>query len=439
LDWGAWLKLAAAFFLVFANGFFVAAEFALVKVRSTRLEELSRRGSRRAKTALYLSKHLDDSLGTSQLGITLASLALGWIGEPAFASILATPLQAIGIEGGEHGVATVLSFALITVLHIILGELAPKSLAIQRAEQTTLALAVPMRAFQFLSYPLLWVMNRTAAQVLRLFGLGEASEHEGALNPEELKMVVANSHRSGLVPERMKTILDRTFAFNERTAREIMVPRADTVFLSTDLTLEENQAKIIESGFTRFPVCEAGDPDKILGVIHVKDALLAGRKQATELRTLARPAFFVPAFQTADDLLQTFRRKKLHLAVVVDEYGGTLGIVTLEDVLEVLVGEIMDEHDDTEAAAWLKLPDGGLSVDAGVPASEAAERLGLSLGDDAPATLGGLVIAELGRVPTQGDKVTLGGREIEVTEMKKLRVTRVRVSAMPSAEPSDSH
>lgn len=427
MDLIAFLALSFAFLLVLANGFFVAAEFAMVKVRATRLEELSEKGNRRARVARHMVRHLDDYLGATQLGITLASLGLGWVGEPAFARLLEGPLRSIGLGGYEHTVAVGVAFTFISFLHIILGELVPKSIAIQRAESTTLAVSYLMRLFHFIFYPFLWLLNKLSNLVLRLFGLRVGGEHESALGPEELKLVVATSHQLGLLPERLKTILERTFALGQRTAREIMVPRADVVFLSTDLSFEENLARAEESEFSRYPLCENGDPDRIVGVVYTRDALFAARQKKRDIRALAKPILFVPSLQTADNLLQTFRRRKIHIAIVVDEYGGTLGVVTLEDVLEVLVGEIEDEY-DTETPLWQKIHDGGFSVDAGVPAAEAAERLGFPLPEESPATLGGLLISALGRVPEEGDQVTLGNRVFEVTEMKKLRITRVRVS-----------
>jgi CBS domain containing-hemolysin-like protein len=443
LDWGAWFKFALALFFVVTNGFFVAAEFAFVKVRTTRLEELASRGSKRATLALEMTKHLYDYLNAAQLGITLASLALGWFGEPAFAVLVSYPLQFLNIDNPAliHGIASVFSFALITILHILFGEFVPKFLGLQKTEETVLWVAAPLRFFYILLFPIMWVLNKTAARLLPVFGLSlNANDHGAALGPEELKMVVASSHQSGLLNERTKAILERTFALNERTAREIMVPRADTTFLSTDLTFAQNLARIAESGFTRFPLCDAGDPDRIIGLVHSRDALLAVRKNEDKIKAVSRPPIFVPATQTADSLLQLFRRKKLHIAIVVDEYGGTLGIVTLEDVLEILVGEIQDEF-DTEIAPWQKISDDIFSVDAGVPAREAAERLHATLVDDPPATLGGIVMDALGRVAEVGDKVEIGDYLVEVTEVKKLRIIRVkamRLSNNPVQLPKKS-
>lgn len=438
MDWAAWFQFALALFFVLANGFFVAAEFAFVKVRVTRLEELASRGGRRAELALRMSRDLYSYLNAAQLGITLSSLALGWVGEHAFASLINGPLHYLGVhdENLLHTISITLSFAMITSLHILFGEFVPKFLGIQRTEGVVLVVAFPLRLFYILFFPIMWLLNKVASRLLPLFGLKiTADEHDSALGPEELKMVVASSHQSGLLPERTKAILERTFALNERTAKEIMVPRADTVFLSTGLSFDENLAKITESGFTRFPLCEGNNPDRIIGIVHSREALSATRRKEENIRSLARPAIFVPATQTADSLLQLFRRKKLHMAVVVDEYGGTLGVVTLEDAIEVLVGEIEDEF-DAEAAPWQKMPDGSLSVDAGIPATEAAERLAIPLEDNPPASLGGLVINALGRVPEVGDKVVLGSYFFEVTEMKKLRVIRIKVTPKPQSSPT---
>jgi CBS domain containing-hemolysin-like protein len=248
-------------------------------------------------------------------------------------------------------------------------------------------------------------------------------------------MVVASSHHRGLLTERTKAILERTFALSERSAKEIMVPRADTTFLSTAMSFTQNVERIAEMGFTRFPLCEAGDPDRIVGIVHSREALLAVRRKEDNLKAIARPPIFVPATQTADSLLQLFRKKKLHMAIVVDEYGGTLGIVTLEDVLEVLVGEIEDEF-DTEMPPWQKISDTVFSIDAGVPATDASERLHVELGEGHPATLGGLVMDVLGRVAEIGDQVELGNYQIEVTEVNKLRITRVKATKLPPKDPT---
>jgi CBS domain containing-hemolysin-like protein len=437
LDLGAWFRFALALFFVLANGFFVAAEFAFVKVRATRLEELASRGSRRATLALAMMKDLYSYLNAAQLGITLSSLALGWFGEPAFAKLVEYPLHFIEIDNPAitHGIASALAFATITILHILFGEFVPKFLGIQKTESTVLWVALPLRFFYIFLFPIMWVLNKTASKLLPLFGLSLiADDHEHALGPEELKMVVASSHHRGLLTERTKAILERTFALNERSAKEIMVPRADTTFLSTNVDFAKNLERIAESGFTRFPLCEDGDPDRIVGIVHSREALLAARRNEEKIQSIARPPIFVPATQTADSLLQLFRRKKLHIAIVVDEYGGTLGIVTLEDVLEVLVGEIQDEF-DTEIPPWQKLPDGAFSIDAGVPATDASERLHVELGEGHPATLGGLVMDVLGRVAEVGDKVELGNYQIEVTEVNKLRIIRVKATPLAPKDP----
>lgn len=426
------LEVFLALLLVAANAFFVAAEFAFVKVRATKLEELSAKGSQNAHIALGMVKDLDAALSATQLGITLASLGLGWIGEPAFAELLHDPLEALGLSGAgyKHGAAAILAFVLITFLHIILGELVPKSLAIQKTTRVVLWLAIPLRIFYFISYPALWLLNHTASLILRSFGLRSVAEHETLLGPEELKLVVAASQEYGLLNRHQGVIMTSTLTIGDRSVKEIMTPWRDVTFLSTHLSFEENLSTAVESSLTHFLLCEKGYADRILGMIHIRDLLLANQSGHTNIVMLARPVFFISESQTIGRLLQEFHRKKIPLGVVSDDHGSTLGIVTVEETVEMLVGDSQEER-EPQGPLWRKLPDGDLLVDGKVSSSELTRRFGI----DHPrikesATVAGFLVTMLGRVPEVGDAIELGDYRFEVAEMKRPWITMVRVSLL---------
>jgi CBS domain containing-hemolysin-like protein len=425
------LYLLAAFGLVLLNAFFVAAEFALVKVRATRLETLARKGNLLAASARRAVERLDAYLSATQLGITLASLGLGWIGEPAFAAVLAWPLALVGIgsEAAVRSVSVAAAFATITFLHIILGELAPKSLAIQRTEATVLAVALPLRVFYVLFYPALVVLNASSNAVLRLLRIEPAGSETLAHSEEELRLILAESAKAGAVSGSKRRLLENVFAYTRRTAQEIMIPRAEIAYLSLARSWEENLAVIRATEHTRYPLCTLS-LDHVVGMVHVKELFYFRDeiRSSDDLLRHKREILFVPETITLDELQRQFQQKRLHMAVVVDEYGGTTGLVTFEDVLEELVGEIQDEFDreqpKIERTAEGEILDGLLLV------SDVNGRLGLDLGTVEAKTLGGYITAELGRIARVGDRVPAGpGREFRVIEMKGRRVSKVLLTA----------
>jgi CBS domain containing-hemolysin-like protein len=423
----SWLLLLA-FLLVLANGFFVAAEFAIVKVRSTQLTELADEGSARAKMARRLIKHLDAYLSATQLGITLASLALGWVGEPAFEHILKPYFESIGglSEVAARSVSATFAFVVISVLHIVLGELAPKSVAIQKPVGTSLWIAYPLHWFYVITYPAIVVLNGVSRAVLRIFGIHPASEHETAHSPEELRLILRSSEKAGILSEENREIIEGVFQFSKRTARQIMVPRTDVVVLSVTRTIEENLETIRTTRHTRYPLCE-GSLDHTIGLIHVKDLLLAQlRGPGRSLLELKREILFVPENSTVESLLSQFIEHKTHMAVILDEYGGASGIVSLENITEELFGQIQDEF-DRERPEIEPLGNGRYRVRGDYLIEDLADRLKVEVGEPEEETVGGYVAARLGREVTPGDKVELGDLAISVLEAERFRVRWVMV------------
>ncbi|HYO14242.1 MAG TPA: hemolysin family protein [Thermoanaerobaculia bacterium] len=431
-----WWALVFGFLLVLLNGFFVAAEFALVKVRPTQIEPHVVAGQRRARVAQHMVHHLDAYLSATQLGITLASLALGWIGEPAFAWVIEPVVRPFTEDNPEllHSIALTVSFATITILHIVLGELAPKSLAIRKAEGTTLLIALPLYVFFKVSYPVIWVLNHAANALLRVFGIAPVSESELAHDEEELRLLLGSAHSSQL-PLQKRELLDNIFELSHRMARQIMLPRQDVIYLSTAQPLAENLRIARRSGHTRFPLCE-GDLDHVVGVVHIKD-IFRRERPILSLQEVARPIAFVPETLELDRLLKRMRTERFQMAAVIDEYGGVSGVVTLEDVLEEIVGPIEDEF-DTEKPEILEKGPGVWEISGGMLVEDLEEILGTEFSERDEDTIGGVVLSELGRNPAVGDRVDLGPVTIEVSEVQHNRVNTVLVTVnQPATVPDE--
>jgi CBS domain containing-hemolysin-like protein len=421
--------LVLAFLFVLANGFFVAAEFAIVKVRSTQLTELAEDGSLRAKMARKLTRNLDAYLSATQLGITLASLALGWIGEPAFEHLIEPLFVRFGAAGEAYAksVGAVVAFSVISFLHIVLGELAPKSIAIQKPVGTSLWVAHLLHAFYVVTFPAIWLLNGISRSVLRIFGIQPMHEHEAAHSPEELRLILAGSEKAGILSEENREIIEGVFQFSKRTARQIMVPRTDVVILSTTRSIEENLETIRTTRHTRYPLCE-GTLDQTIGLIHVKDLMLAQlRGPGRKLEDLKRDILFVPGNSTVDSLLAQFIENKTHLAVVLDEYGGASGIVSLENITEELFGQIQDEF-DRERPEIEPLGNGTYRVRGDYLIEDLADRLKIDVGEPEEETVGGYVAARIGREVNIGDQVKLGELEVSVLEAERFRVHWVLVT-----------
>lgn len=424
------MLLLLALALILLNGFFVAAEFALVKVRATQLDTLVAQGKANAVTARAIVRKLDAYLSATQLGITLASLGLGWVGEPAVAVLFEGVFAALDITDPAtiHTVSFVLAFTVISFLHIVVGEIAPKSLAIIYPVQTSLVIAWPMRLFYYPFYPFLVVLNWASNRLLRAMGVAQVGDSHGmAYTTEELVHITAASTAEGIISRNEGQLLTNVLTFSDHVAREIMVPRNRVVWLTNTATLDQALAVAIESGFTRLPVAEA-TLDNVLGILNTRDLftrLLEGRTDVP-LTRLIRPVFYVPENMPAQRLLLEFQKQHSHLAVVVDEYGGLSGIVTLEDALEELVGEIQDEYDQ-ERQPILATPE-GYSVDAALLLEDLCRVLGLPPVPSDADTVGGYVFEQLNRVAAEGDSVTLTATwGVRVTEMEKMRIARVAV------------
>jgi CBS domain containing-hemolysin-like protein len=422
------LELFLVVFLVFLNGFFVAAEFAMVKIRESRISQLVAEGNKRALSAQKVVNHLDAYLSACQLGITLASLGLGWVGEPAVAELIEAPLTSLGVpEFAIHTASFLIAFSIITFLHIVLGELAPKSLAIQRAEGTALHTAGPLIAFHKVMYPFIWVLNGAANAILKLLGIEPAAEGELAHTEEEIRILVNQSHRSGLIDQTEKVLMENVFDFADRIAREIMVPRIDMVTVRVEETLEEILEKVRHEQHTRYPVTD-GDKDHIIGFLNVKDLVIRlERGKPFDLLRIVRKAIFISESAEISAVLKQMQKNKTQLAIVVDEYGGTAGMITMEDIIEELVGEIQDEFDN-ELPPVVHLPEEGYSVEGRLLLDEVQDLLGVNIEHEEVDTISGLIHATLGKEPKIGDAVELQGHRFQIEDMDQHRIVRVKIT-----------
>jgi len=420
--------LASIVLLVLANAFFVAAEFALVGARRTRLEEMIRAGDRKAILARRALQSLDRYISATQLGITLASLGLGWVGEPALAHLIEGLFRALPdrIEAlATHTVAVAIAFSVISALHIILGELVPKGLALLFPEKISAWVAAPLIGFAWVMTIPIGFLNGTANRLLRLFGVEAPSEKERLHSPEEIRMLVEQSQVGGSMLDQDARMLEGVFEFSEKTAEEVMTPRTQVVALRSDLSAAAAADVVAEAGRSRYPVY-AGSLDEIIGVVHAKDILAALRRDPTvSLETLIRPPLLVPGTREVEDVLTDMKRLKSHMAVVLDEYGGTVGLVTMEDLLEEIVGEIQDEYDRAEKAPPAEPDPARLPGELTIADFNAEHDL--ELDDTDYTTVGGWVFGQLGRLPRVGDKVAAGPLTFEVAEMEGRRVKSLRV------------
>jgi magnesium and cobalt exporter, CNNM family len=434
------LRIILVVLLVAANAFFVAAEFAMVSVRDTRIQQLIDQHRIGARTVRKIQQHLDEFLPAVQFGVTLCSLGLGWVGEGTIAAMIQPSLGRIPYAAVyAHGIAATLAFIIITYLLVILGELVPKSLALERAERVALAVAGPMDVFMTLSHPFLVVMNKSANLVLR--GFGSRLRREGsAHSPEELKLIVTASRRLGLLPEAEEEMIHHALELGNLTVREIMVPRHKIFSLSADMPLEEAMAKVVEEQHSRVPVY---DPEKgrenIVGLLYSKDLsrLMHQRLSAPErfprqpgeikVRHIMREVLFVPETKTLDDLLIEFQRRKRHLAVVVDEFGSVSGLVTVEDVLEQIVGELEDEFDIAQRAA-IPLASGAVVLEGSLNLRDLETQYDITLPrEEGFETLAGFVMAQLGKIPHAGERLDFDNRRYTVLQMDGHRIVRVKI------------
>ncbi len=413
------LNLFVALVLVVLNGFFVAAEFALVRVRETRIVQLEQEGSARAATVRSALHDLDAYLSVCQVGITIASLALGWIGEPAVSALLRPVFKAVGVgnESLVELISVILGFAVITYAHLVFGEQAPKYFSIQRAEKTSLWISRPLKLFMVLFRPLVWLVNASTNFILRPWGIRLGEEME-AHSEEELRIMITSSTSSGVLDPRERDYLNNVFDFGDTVAREVMVPRPDIEALPCDAPLEELVERAAFGRYTRYPVYE-DDLDHVLGAVHVKDLFRAAREdgESFDLKPLIRDCLVVPENKRIEEILREFQGRNVQMAIVIDEWGSVEGLITIEDVLEEIVGEIQDEFDEPEAAIE-PLGDDTYAIDGRISITDVNEYFGLDLPNEDFDTIGGYVLGSLGRPPEPGDTV-------EIDDQATLRVKSV--------------
>lgn len=437
------LKICVILALVGLNAFFVAAEFALVGARTTRLQPLSDAGDRKASLALKAISHLDDYISGTQLGITLASLALGWFGEVTLAGLLEHVFA--GLPGpvaalATHTVAGTVAFAGITFLHIVLGELAPKSVALLYPERLSRWVVRPLVLFTYAFWPAIWLLNKSASGFLRLFAVRPPARGERVHAPEELLLLLSESREHGLVEESDAEMIAGVLDLSHTSVRQAMTPRTEIIAVERRWPLERVIEVVRSSGKSRLPVYEE-DLDHIVGLLLAKDLLdFFDDQTAFSVDLVMREPFFIPATMQVDELMQELQHRNAHLAIVVDEYGGTLGLITLEDLIEEIVGEIFDEFDRADDVAAVRATaEGRLSVPGELPIQQLNERYHLHLPAGDYVTVAGLVLSRLGHVPAVGEHVQMDGLTFQVTAMDHLRIERLEISLPDTAaEPSTS-
>jgi CBS domain containing-hemolysin-like protein len=430
------LEGVAVIVLVLVNGFFVAAEFALVKVRETQLTPLINKGNWRARVARRILRKLDSSLSACQLGITLASIGLGWLGKPVFRALLDPAMNAvnIGSEGLRDTIAAAVGMSVITFLHISAGEQAPKWLAIQKPLSTALVVVSPLSWFYRISYPFIWLLNQTSLALLRLFAIEPAEGGEQVQSEEELRLLLASSQKQSGASPLGRDIVLNALDLRQRVAREVMRPRQEITILDTEASIAECLDVAEKTRYSRFPLCKEGNLDQTLGVVHFKDlfAMRLKARRGGDLTAVLWRLIYIPETARLERVLQLFLERKLHMAIVVDEYGGTTGLVTLENVLEELVGQIQDEFDQ-EKPLLQKTGEYSWELAGTLPLHELSELVGETLVTDDVTTTNGWVTQRLGGFPKVGDALTLGEYELRVQEMDGVRVSRLQLARSKAA------
>lgn len=419
--------LIAALFLVLLNGFFVLSEFAIVKVRRSKLEEMVKLRKPNASLALKMSNSLDTYLSATQLGITLSSLALGWIGEPALAKLI-EPAFTYFLGNNPvllHTVSFTIAFTAITFLHVVFGELIPKSIAIAKAETMALIIARPLYIFWLLFYPLIRFFDIVAAFFVRKMGISQASEHEMAHSEEELRIIVNESFRGGYIDSIESEIIKNAVDFSETVAREIMTPRKDMVCINSEKSFDENVLLITTTRYTRYPYCHGGK-DNISGMIHTRDLLNSALvHQSVDMSQLVRPIIMVPENASISDILTKMKKERIHIALVVDEYGGTSGLLTMEDILEEIVGDASDEH-DSNSEMIRQIDDNTFEFDGMVNLEKVEEIMDVIFHESQQSvTIGGRVFNLIGRLPEVGDVTDDGICSYEILEIDSKRIKKL--------------
>ena len=425
------INLFVIVLLLFSNGFFVASEFAMVKVRKTRIEQLVKEGNGIAKIALEAIKDLDKFIAAVQLGVTISSIGLGWVGEGTLARLVEPVfdvIPGIGQTIATHTVSASIAFALITFLHVVIGELIPKSIALEYTEKTALIVAKPMQMITFVFNPFIWVLNGFGNWVLKLLNIPHSHKASLVHSTEELDMLVNASYDGGVLNETEKDMLHNVFKFSDLTAKQVMIPRTDMVCIQKETPIEDLNKLAAENQYTRYPVYEE-DIDHIIGLVHVKDLFsLSINDEVCPIEKILRPVLLVPETITMDNLVLEFKKRKGQMAIVVDEFGGTSGLVTLEDVLEEIFGEVQDEFDEEEETDIREVAPNTYLTNAMMRLDEFAEFFNMDeedIDDEDVDTIGGLVVKELGRLAQVNDKVTIHNLKFIVKEIDGARITKL--------------
>ena len=427
---GAVIKLIGVLVLVLMNGFFVAVEFAIVKVRSTRIDTLVSEGNMKARYAQKMVSNLNEYLSACQLGITLASLGLGWIGEPAVAVIIQPLFTYLKVSQTlTHTISVAIAFSIITALHIIIGELAPKNLSILKSEATTMFAAIPMTFFYKLMYPIIWLLNSMANKVLKLLKLGNINEFEAAHTDDEIRILVEESYKHGLIDKTELTFVDNIFDFSETSVKNVMTPRTDMVCMYINDPYEDILEKALNEQMTRYPAC-GKNKDNILGYVHMHDLYnIEIRGGEKKVQKIIRPLISVPETMSISVLLKKFQREKEQMAIVIDEYGGTAGLVTVEDIIEEIVGELRDEFDDEREEIEV-IAENCYSVDGKVSIDDISDILDINIDASSYDTIAGWVYSKLESEPRVNEKLEYQGFEFRITAVEKLRIVRINISAV---------
>jgi CBS domain containing-hemolysin-like protein len=425
------INIIIVFLLVFMNAFFVATEFAMVKVRKSRIETLAVDGDKTAKNTLTVVKNLNAYLSACQLGITLASLGLGWVGEPAVARMLEPLFELFNMPAAlVHSISFIIGFSLITAFHIVLGELAPKSLAIISAEKIAMKTALPLIMFYRVTYPIMWAFNHSTNLILKIFGISQVDEAEEAHTDEEIKLLVEDSYKHGLIDKTELTLVDNIFDFTETTVKDIMIPRTDMACIFIDDPFDKIVSYTLDNQFTRYPICK-GSKDNVIGFVHLKD-LYKHQVEGTNrnIESIIREVNFIPESKSISALLKLFKKEKSQIAVIIDEYGGTSGLVTVEDILEEIVGEIQDEFDE-EGNEIIKTEDGSYIVEGKVLIETVMDLIDADIEVENIDTIGGWIYSQLKTYPKINDKLIHENYEFIVLKCDKKRISKVQIKKLP--------
>ena len=417
--------------LIVLTAFFVATEFAVIRVRSTRIDQLIAEGNKKAIAAKKVVSNLDEYLSACQLGITVTALGLGWIGEPTVARLLEPLFEKFQLgESVAHIISFIIAFTVVTFIHVVVGELAPKTLAIQKAEQITLLFARPIILFYRVLYPFIWALNGSARAITKLFGLKAVSEHEGAHSEEELRLILSESYKSGEINQSEFDYVNNIFEFNDRVAREIMVPRKEIISVTKDDTIESFVQIVKTEKYTRYPVVLEDDKDQIVGLVNIKEILTdVARETGVEKRTIesyVKPILQVLESTPIHSLLLRMQKDRIHMAILMDEYGGTAGLVTVEDILEEIVGEIRDEFDADEVSEVQKVKEDHYIFDSKVLIDEVNDLLGTNIEEEGMDTIGGWILTQNFDIQ-QGKSVSFDTYDFKVVEMEEHHILRVEV------------